>query len=250
MKKAYKEYQFDLLGVEGPHKQIISPVRFWYKHIKKNSLKNDGDIFEFGVYRGQTLITAALILRELNSKKKVYGFDTFKGFPSASKFDQLSQFRNKEYFGKKIRNEFENFLKIKKTFDKNKIFNARNISTANDFSNSNYEYVMKKIDYFKLKNIRLIKGDFKKTIPDFFAKNKVKISSCNMDCDLFDGYQIALPYVYKNLSKNGYIRLDEYYSLKFPGAKIATDKFCKKFKIKPKKHQVRIGEFDRYYLTK
>ena len=70
MKKTYKEYELDLLGIEGPHKQSISSHRFWYEHVKKNALKNDGDIFEFGVYRGASLITAALILKERNSKKK------------------------------------------------------------------------------------------------------------------------------------------------------------------------------------
>ena len=77
-----------------------------------------------------------------------------------------------------------------------------------------------------------------------------KISSCNIDCDLFSGYNIILPYVYPKLSKGGYIHLDEYYSLKFPGAKIAVDDFCKKNKIKPKKNLTRKGEFLRYYLTK
>ena len=36
LKKTYKEYELDLLGVEGHHKQTISSYRFWYEHIKKN----------------------------------------------------------------------------------------------------------------------------------------------------------------------------------------------------------------------
>ena len=249
-KKTYKEYELDLLGVEGSHKQTISPYRFWYTNIKQNAFKNDGDIFEFGVYRGKSLITAALILKELNSKKKLYGFDTFKGFPSLSKFDELNQFKKNKYFSKKLQNEFKNFLKLKKTLAKNKKFNSYNISTSGNFSKSSYEYVMEKINYFKLDNVKLIQGEFKVSVPEFFNKNNIKISSCNIDCDLYDGYQLLLPIVFQNLSKKGYIFLDEYYSLKFPGAKIATDDFCKKFKIKPKKHLTRVGEFERYYITK
>ena len=45
----YSEYELDLFEVEGYHKQTISAHRFWYQHIKKNALKKDGDIFEFGV---------------------------------------------------------------------------------------------------------------------------------------------------------------------------------------------------------
>ena len=66
----YSEYELDLFEVEGYHKQTISAHRFWYQHIKKNALKKDGDIFEFGVFRGKSLITAALLLKELKSKKK------------------------------------------------------------------------------------------------------------------------------------------------------------------------------------
>ena len=39
LKKTYKEYELDLLGVEGLHKQTISSYRFWYEHIKKNAFK-------------------------------------------------------------------------------------------------------------------------------------------------------------------------------------------------------------------
>ena len=39
LKKTYKEYELDLLGVEGHHKQTISSYRFWYEHIKKNAFK-------------------------------------------------------------------------------------------------------------------------------------------------------------------------------------------------------------------
>jgi len=45
--------------------------------------------------------------------------------------------------------------------------------------------------------------------------------------------------------------LDEYYSLKFPGAKIACDQFFKQKKISAKSHvDIRPGEFERFYITK
>ena len=72
----------------------------------------------------------------------------------------------------------------------------------------------------------------------------------NIDCDLYDGYRIVLPFVWDNLSKGGYVHLDEYYSLKFPGARIATMEFCEKMKITPKQNLSRTGEFERWYLSK
>lgn len=250
LKKVYKEYRLDLLGLEGAHKQSISPYRFWYEHVRKNALKDDGDIIEFGVYRGRSLLTAALILKELNSKKKIYGFDTFKGFPSPTKFDDLIQFNNNKYFGKKIQAEVKKNFDLKKKITKIEKLNTNNISTSGNFNKTSYEYVMERIKYLKLKNVILIKGNISKTLPKFFDENKIQISSCNIDTDLYESYKKILPYVYSKLNQKGYIFLDEYYSLKFPGPKIATDEFCKKLRIKPKKHKVRIGEFDRYYITK
>ena len=52
------------------------------------------------------------------------------------------------------------------------------------------------------------------------------------------------------LEKNGYIHLDEYYSIKFPGARIAIDEFCSLNKIKLKKQKTPSYEFERWYLKK
>ena len=246
----YKEYELNLLGVNEFYNQTNSRLRFWYNHIKKNAHKKDGDIFEFGVYQGNSLISAALILKELNSKKKVFGFDTFKGFPSYSEFDDLKNFYNLKYFTKSFVKEYERFLKSKKIMTGLKKFTPKLIATSLNFNQTSFKSLKKKIDYLKLDNIEIIEGSFIKTVPDFFKSQKIKISSCNLDCDLYTGYKITLPYVYKNLSKGGYIHLDEYYSLKYPGAKIATDDFCKKLNLKVKKQISRKNEFQRWFLTK
>ena len=84
-----------------------------------------------------------------------------------------------------------------------------------------------------------------------FFNNKKKIFSANLDCDLYDGYKTALPYIWDYLSIGGYVHLDEYYSLKFPGAKIACDEFCKLQNIQPlKQGSVPNSEYERWYLTK
>ena len=60
-----------------------------------------------------------------------------------------------------------------------------------------------------------------------------------------------LPIIFENLEPNGYINLDEYYSLKYPGAKIATDQFLIKYQdAKLVKNQTPSNEFIRYYITK
>jgi hypothetical protein len=44
--------------------------------------------------------------------------------------------------------------------------------------------------------------------------------------------------------------LDEYYSLKFPGARIATNEFFQDKQHKPQKHAHIHGEFERWFLKK
>ena len=78
--KKYYDYEFNLLGVDEVQNFAKSRLRFWYDDIKKNALKKDGDMFEFGVYRGNSLVTAALILKKMKSKKKKLGFNLLKEF--------------------------------------------------------------------------------------------------------------------------------------------------------------------------
>ena len=80
------------------HNLNSSSLRFFYKYIINNINRIEGDILDLGVYRGRSLITTAIILKKLRSKRKVYGFDTFSGFPKLSKFDQRVNFRDSNYF--------------------------------------------------------------------------------------------------------------------------------------------------------
>ena len=246
----YPEFEYNLNGIDEFYEDTNSRLRFWYNHIRLNALKDDGDIFEFGVFRGASLIAAALILKELGSSKTIFGFDSFSGFPSYSKFDELDNFNNSIFFSDSFNEKLKAFVKLKKHITTLDNLNPASVASSGNFSNTSYELVAKKIDYFKLDNIKIINGSFDKTVPEFFKKNNVKISSCNIDCDLYDGYKVTLPFVYKFLSTDGYINLDEYFSCKYPGAKIATDEFCKIMNISPKKNIVREGEFERWYISK
>ena len=89
--------------------------------------------------------------------------------------------------------------------------------------------VNSKIQHFGLdKRIKLIQGDFTKNlelkISDLF------FSLVLIDSDLFESYDRILPTIWERLSPGGYIYLDEYYSLKFPGPRIAVNSFVTKTK--------------------
>ena len=57
------------------------------------------------------------------------------------------------------------------------------------------------------------------------AKEPESIAAAILDCDLYGSYLVALDFIWPRLSSGGIIYLDEYYSLKFPGARLAVDEF-------------------------
>jgi hypothetical protein len=225
-----KEFIFSLLGIENYTQSSMSRLRFLFEHIRNNALNDDGDIFEFGVYQGNSLISIALLLKETGSKKIVYGFDSFKGFSDYSEYDELEGFYKyrEKYFNQQLVKDFEMLKKIKSKYLNQKRIDKKNISSEGEFKETSIAFMNERIKLFELDNIRIIEGSYENSVPDFFSKFDGKISSVNMDCDLYDSYRITLPFTWDKLSQGGYIHLDEYYSLKFPGARIATIDFVKK----------------------
>mgnify|MGYP001361244978 CR=1 FL=1 len=247
------EFIYTTIGIDNFSELSQSRLRFLYRHIRENHRDYEGDIFEFGVFRGASLIAMAMLLKQLGSDKKIYGFDSFSGFPRFNEKDSLSNFSSSDYkesFSAAVLDRFEMLSGIKSKLLSMQI-NEENISTSSNFSDTSLDALKKKIDLLGLDNIVLIDGDFKKTLPIFFEDHEIDIFAANLDCDLYDGYEIALPFIWDGLVKGGYLHLDEYYSLKFPGAKLACDKFFKEKNISPNSHvNIRPGEFERFYITK
>jgi hypothetical protein len=227
-----------------------SSKRYLYGHIREN-FQQDGDIFEFGVYRGSSLLAIALLLKELGSNKRIFGFDSFTGFPSFSEEDAFDNFyKYPEIFTQDFVIELDSFMNFSKYFNGSKDLNEITLAESLDFSSNNIDLLRMKIEYLGLDNITLIEGDFESTVPDFFENYNGKVLACNIDSDLYRGYELILPKVWNTLSDDGYIHLDEYYSFKYPGAKIACDRFSKIYEIPIKRHEGRSGEFPRFYITK
>ena len=108
---------------------------------------------------------------------------------------------------------------------------------------------MKKAEILGLDNILLFKGDFSETmLSNKFINNN--FMSVMIDCDIYMSYKIALPFAWSRMSNGAFMFLDEYYSLKFPGAKIATDEFFSKINSKPKLISKHRNEFERWGVIK
>ena len=113
-------------------------------------------------------------------------------------------------------------IKIKKA---DKIFAKRHDDNIGLGININLlkNYLKKK----KITNYKLIKGDVLKTLPNYISKNKkLKISLLHLDLDVYEPTIFVLEKLYKYISKNGIILLDDYTHIK--GATLAVNEFIKK----------------------
>ena len=155
-----------------------------------------GAILECGVYRGATLLGMAhrLRLRGLRDVK-IYGCDSFEGFPEPTQDDAgenaaLHPHARKGYFGDTRYEELLAHIR------------------ALDFSDQ----------------ITLVKGFFEKTLETL---NETRFSLVHLDVDLYSSYQICLAWVYPRTLPGGHIVFDEYDFSEdvYPGAKRAIDEF-------------------------
>ena len=251
--KKLEKWEKNYLGIETLEDK--GKLFFYLKFLKSKIFSEiSGDIVEAGVYKGTSLISCALFMKYQNTlrSKLIWGYDTFKGFPKISLLDQPNNF-NYLYKNNKIsKDHYEKILKLReyhKVLKSNKI-SANNISTSNNFENTSLNLLKRKIEFFKIvKNVNLIKGEFKDTM-----KNKKnlphKISAGLIDCDLYDGYKVSLNNFWPRLSANGKLFLDEYYSLKFPGPRFIVDEFIKKNKGAKLIKEGISADFERWSIKK
>lgn len=249
-----KEFIYNSLEIENSGEFSSSSYRFWFNDFRENHLKRSGDIYEFGVYRGSSLLAMALLSKRLGSKKHIWGFDSFEGFPRFSKEDDLKNFTEENGFTKEQIEDANLLAKIRlsKNIKKDNLDSSlAKLGKSGLFTNTSYDLLQEKIEHLSLKNITLLKGDFKDTVKEHFSTQNRSIFSANIDCDLYEGYKLCLPIIFKSLELGGIINLDEYYSLKYPGAKIATDEFLtKNSNTLLLKAETRPGEFPRFQIKK
>jgi hypothetical protein len=252
-KEILEDWNFNILNIYNFNKP--GSLEYYFKFIKTNLNKLDGDLVEAGVHNGKSLIATAIFLKKIKSNKIIYAYDTWSGFPASYKDHPLDKFNNWDSLLKnKIitidhYNQIIKNIKIVKFLKKNeKPLNSFNLSSSLDFSNCSIKELERRIKFLNLSNIKLIKGDFKKTMISGLGPKKIMCAL--IDADLYESYKVSLPFIWKKLSTKGLIFLDEYYSLKFPGARIATDNFFKKKKQKPRMLSNKKFEFERWGVFK
>ena len=225
-----EDWEFGVLQIHNPEFATYKP----YFDLLNQLEHVPGDIIEFGVWRRASLITSALILQELNSTKKLHGYDTFSGFPANSLQDDFENFERMYAAGQITKKHYDKVNLNKKHLRvSGKGTSVTEISGSLNFSATSYDLVVKKIEYFELsKYIELHVQDV-----NFITQLDLPpaISLALLDLDLYQGYEKVLPLIWDKLQPGGTIYLDEYYSLKFPGPRIAVDEFAAQIGSKPEK---------------
>jgi len=152
-----------------------------------------GSVAECGVFRGKTLIPLAVYLRSRGIKKRVFGFDSFEGFPT----EQLNQELG---------------------------FGGGQDSNKNEagFTNTSFDLVKGKLTVFGLNEVQLNKGYFSDTLVR--CANET-FSFVHLDCDLYGSYKDCLEFFYPRLASGAAVLLDEYNDPPWPGCNKAVDEF-------------------------
>ena len=162
-----------------------------YKNIK-------GDIFEFGIFKGTSLIRTLHFVKFLKLNKKVYGFDAFGNFP-----------------------------KKNLTINSDKKFSKTHDAGSPGLSDKTINKILKKK---KLLNYKLIKGNVLNTLKPFLKNYNSRISMLFMDLDVYDPTIFVLNNLYARLNKGGVIICDNFNIVE--GETLAFIEFVKLNKLK------------------
>lgn len=250
MLKLVDDWEFNVLGVYNFRKP--GPFSSLFNFVRDNHQRIEGDLVEAGVFRGSSLLGMALMLKELGSDKKIFGFDSFAGFPPVyHENDDLKRFEDLFRDGRISK---EHIDAVRRNIEWRKamsgvLMNSANISSSGDFSGTSLEFVRKKIETLGLDNIVLMDGVYSETMVASRVQ-PAKVMAALMDCDLYGSYIQTYEFVWPRLSSGGMIYLDEYYSLKFPGARMATDEFLQGKQARLEKAAQVVGDFERWYVVK
>lgn len=164
--------------------------------IYKKILNIPGEILEFGVYKGASIIRFATYreLLENTYSRKIIGFDMFGEFPYTDNHEDnkfIQKFENQGGEGIE-KEELEKYLKYK-----------------------------------NINNIDLIKGNVFDTLDEFLDENKqLKISLLHLDLDVYKPTKFVLEKLYEKMVPGGIIMIDDYGTVK--GATDAIDEFLSK----------------------
>jgi hypothetical protein len=157
-----------------------------------------GSIIECGVFHGSGVMAWAKLsetLEPYNFLRKIYGFDTFLGFPSVAEQDKSETNSHIAKIGY-LKPEYDVFAELQEcitALDETRLLRHQ-------------------------EKVVLVKGDAMKTIPEFLKENQhILVSLLYLDFDLYEPTVLALKEFLPRMPKGAIIAFDELHDKKWPG---------------------------------
>lgn len=163
--------------------------------IFKRVLGIKGSVIECGVNQGFGVMSWAklsAILEPVNLTRRIYGFDTFSGFPGVSKKDRSAASAHVAQ-GDLYANSYDELLELSAIHDSTRFIGH-------------------------VPKLELIRGDATKTIPKFVKSHPhVIVSLLFMDFDLYEPTKVALQHFLPRMPKGAIVAFDELDNPLWPG---------------------------------
>jgi hypothetical protein len=178
--------------------------------IFKQIVDVKGSIIECGVNQGYGLMSWAKfssIIEPANLTRRIYGFDSFEGFPELSKKDKSSSSSHLKA-GDLAADSFEELKGLAEIYDSTRFLGH-------------------------VSKVNLIKGDAVQTIPKFIDDNPhLVVSLLFLDFDLYEPTKIALEHFIPRMTKGSIVAFDELDNPLWPGETQAMIEFCRDYKLR------------------
>lgn len=173
-------------------------ARFLYFKRLFDLVRNvEGDVVECGIGQGHSLLQFALLVKDEMKGRKLWGFDSFEGFPEPSEEDRSPRNPRKGDWGD---------TSVRDVLDL--------LSDAGLDSQ------------FILSQVTLVRGFFEESLAKYRGSG---IALLHIDVDLYDSYLTVLEQFYPQVVQGGVVLFDEYLEtlehISFPGAQKAIDEY-------------------------
>jgi len=165
--------------------------------VFKLAMPVKGSVVECGVFRGFGLMSWAkisTILEPENLTRRIYGFDTFEGFPSVNEGDAKAG----AAVGGLAADSYEELEQLIEEYDRDRFLGH-------------------------IEKVKLVRGDICETAPKFLEENPhLVVSLLFIDCDLHDPTETALKTFVPRMPKGAVLAFDELDNPIWPGETLAA----------------------------
>jgi hypothetical protein len=198
IRKRFRRSRAKGTGLATPALTFANAARFLYQQrLFQRIGPLDGDVVECGVGKGVTLLMWAALCHEEAGQRRIWGFDSFEGFPEPTAEDDSER--------KPRRGEW-------------------NVGTIRDMHKMLVGAGF--ADLWLRTRVTLVKGFFEESLAKYTGD---EIALLHIDADLYESYKTVLEDLYGKVRPGGVIAFDEYMGSfehhGFPGAKKAVDEF-------------------------